>query len=179
VAACYFVVPWLLIWFYNSRDVRLTFEQRDPEPGRLASLPLPILVLSTLYLLGAVLLHVPIFFRGIFPFFGVFLFYVQGFILLDVSIWISVILAWGTLRQKGWAWWGALIFVGLLIVSIAITLLQMDYHDVLAQMRFAALEEQALQGIPVRGVHFALFIGGPIIVTWIVLLCSKKYFGPH
>jgi hypothetical protein len=177
VAAFYFIVPALLIRFYNSRDVRLTFEQRDRRLDRLAALPIPILVLSALYLLGAVLLHVPIFFRAIFPFFGLFLFDLEGFLLLDVSIWASVILAWGTLRQKRWAWWGALVCVGLMVVSTVITLLRMDIQDVLAQMRFAPLEMQSLQGIPVRGLHFALFIGGPMIVTWIVVAFSRRHFG--
>ncbi|MBN1580118.1 MAG: hypothetical protein JXA89_05405 [Anaerolineae bacterium] len=177
VAAFYFIIPWLLIRFYKSRDVQLTFGQRDPEPDRLGTIPIPVLVLSALYLLGAVLLHVPIFFRGIFPLFGLFLFDLPGFLLLDFSIWACVILAWGTLRRKSWAWWGALAGVGLMIVSTTITLLAMDYHEVLAQMRFAPLEMQALQGIPARGVYVALFVGGPMVVTWIVIVCSKRHFG--
>lgn len=176
VAAFYFAVPGLLIRFYTSRDVQMTFEQRDPRENVLRSLPIPILVLSVLYLLSAILLHVLLFFRGMFPLLGVFLFDGPGFFLLDVSIWVYVLLAWGTLRQKSWAWWGAVVYGGLMTLSTIVTMLAIDYHALLAQMRFTALEVQALQGIPVRGYHLALFIGGPMVATWVLTVCSKKHW---
>jgi len=48
LAASYFVIPGLLIRFYRSRDVRLTFEARDPRSGWIERLPVPVLVLAIL-----------------------------------------------------------------------------------------------------------------------------------
>ena len=46
LALSYFVIPALLIRFYRSRDVILTFENRDPRAYRIEKMPMPILVLE-------------------------------------------------------------------------------------------------------------------------------------
>ena len=107
LALSYLAVPGLLIRFYGSQDVQLTFETKDPKCYGIERLPIPVLVLCSLYLFYAIVLHMPIFFRGIFPFFGVFLFEMQGILLLEVSIVLLVCLIWGTLKRRTWAWWAA------------------------------------------------------------------------
>jgi len=112
LALSYFVFPGLLIRFYRSRNVRLTFESRDPRSYWIEQLPMPILVLAILYLFYLIVLHVPILFNGVFPLFGVFLFGLQGIVLLDVSIMVLACLIWGTLERKTWAWRGSLVGTG-------------------------------------------------------------------
>jgi hypothetical protein len=48
LALSYLVIPGVLIWFYRSRNVRLTFETRDPRSYWIERLPIPILVLCAL-----------------------------------------------------------------------------------------------------------------------------------
>jgi hypothetical protein len=74
----YFAAPWLLIQFYRSRDTRLTFEAHDAKPSWIDNLPQPVLVLSALLLFYVVVLHIPIFFSGLFPFFGLLLVDLEG-----------------------------------------------------------------------------------------------------
>jgi hypothetical protein len=45
----YAALPWLLIRFYQGRNVRRTLEARDARPGWLETLPMPILVRSRRY----------------------------------------------------------------------------------------------------------------------------------
>ena len=82
----YLLIPGLLIRFYRSRNVRLTFETKDPKSYWTEKLPLPVLVLCSLFLFYAIALHIPIFFNGIFPLFGVLLFDIQGILLIDILV---------------------------------------------------------------------------------------------
>jgi hypothetical protein len=173
----YLVIPGLLIRFYQSKDARLTFETRDPRSYWTERRPLPILVLCSLFLFYAVALHIPIFFHGIFPLFGVLLFGSGGILLIDVSILCLVLLTWGTLRLRAWAWWGSLAYFGLMAFSSILTLARSSLSDILAGMNFPPTEMEALQGLPFQGVHFAAFIGVPLLVTLGVIVVSKRHFG--
>lgn len=175
-ATGYLVVPWLLIRFYRSEGVRAAFEVRDPSPGWFDQQPLPILVLSFLYALYIVCLHVPLFFRDIFPFFGIFLFDLEGILGLTLSMFVLALLLWGTLRRRRWAWWGALIYLGLSIVSISITLVGANYLDLLARLRLPPAEMDKLDGLPVQAWHLALLIGLPLAMTLGTTVLAQKHF---
>jgi MFS family permease len=172
----YFVAPWLLMRFYRSRDVRLTFETRDPKPSWIDDLPQPVLVLGALLLFYIVVLHIPIFFNGIFPLFGLLLTGIEGISMIDVSIFCLAGLTWGTLKLKPWAWWGALVYVSLLTVSVIVTFSQYTLLDILARLRFPPTETEFLDGLPFHGFHLALTLGVPLLITLGLLIFSRRYF---
>jgi hypothetical protein len=172
----YPVLPVLLIRFYRSRDVQQTLQAHDPSTYRTERLPLPILVLSFLYLFYAVVLHVPIFFRGIFPVFGTFFFDMEGIALLTASILWLGFLVWGTLQQRAWAWWGATLYFLLLTVSTILTFATTTYAHLLARMQFPPTEVEILDGIPLQGFHLALFFGLPLVLTLAAILRTKPHF---
>jgi hypothetical protein len=172
----YLLVPGTLIWFYRSRDVRLTFASRDPNAHWTEALPQPVLLLGALFLFYIVVLHVPIFFSGIFPLFGLLLFDLEGIFLIDVSIVCLVGLTWGVLKLKSWAWWGALVYLSSLTLSVMLTFSRYSLADLLARMRFPPTEMEILQGLPFHGFHLALALGIPLLVTLGLLVFSKRYF---
>jgi hypothetical protein len=172
----YLLFPWLLIRFYRSRDVKMTFETRDSKPLGIAGLPVPILALGFLCLFYAIVLHVPILFNGIFPFFGTFLHGLEGIAALDVAIMCLLCLVWGTLGMRRWAWWGAVACFGLLASSSMITFSTSSLPDILAVMVFAPTEMEALQGVPIQGFHLAVFFGLPLLATLGLVVFSKQYF---
>jgi hypothetical protein len=176
LALSYPLIPALLIWFYQSRNVRLTLEATKPKPSWVDRYPVPILVLCCLLLFYIVVLHVLIFFRAIFPLFGFWLVDLPGFLLIDLSILWLAFLIWGTLRFRVWAWWGVLFYFGLLAISVILTLAGSRYSGILARLSFPPTEMQALQGLPLEGYHFAVLAGLPLLLTlgWIVY--SKRYF---
>jgi hypothetical protein len=176
LALSYLVVPGLLIWFYRSRNVRLTFEAKDPQTCWVERFPIPVLVLCSLYLFYIVVLHILILFNGIFPLFGVWLVDFQGILLLDILIACLACLTWGTFRLRTWAWWGSLIYFGLLTSSSILTLCRSSLSDILSRMKFAPTEMEALQGLPFQGWHLAAFIGIPLLLTLGLILLSKRYF---
>jgi hypothetical protein len=177
VALSYLVAPGLLIRFYQSRNVRLTFEAKDSRSYAIEGLSIPMLVLCALYLFYAVSFHVPIFFRGIFPVFGVFLYGLQGILLNDVSILLMIGLAWGTFKSHVWAWWVALTYFGLLTASSILTFLRSSYADILSGLRFPPTEIAFLDGVPLQGYHLALFFGVPLLATCCAIALSKRHFG--
>jgi hypothetical protein len=166
----------LLIWFYRSRNVRLTFETRDPKTYGVERFPIPVLVLCSLYLFYVVVLHILILFNGIFPLFGVWLVDFQGILLLDILIACLACLIWGTFRLRTWAWWGSLIYFGLLTSSSILTLCRCSLSDILSRMKFAPTEMEALQGLPFQGWLMAAFIGIPLLLTLGLIILSKRHF---
>lgn len=172
----YFAVPWVMGRFYHSRDVRRTFEAHDPNSYAVEKRPLPILVLSVLYLLYLALLHVPIFFRGLFPLFGTLLSDIQGIMALDASIACLAVLLWGTWRQHRWAWGGSLAYFGLMLLSMALTFGRASLADILTRAQFPPTEMEILQNVPLQGWHLALFIGAPLLATLGLVLFSRRFF---
>jgi hypothetical protein len=178
LALSYLVVPGVMIRFYKSRDVRLTFEARDPGSSWIEAQPMPILVLSTLYLFYTVVLHIPIFFNGLYPFFGRFLSGLQGIRLLALSMACLVLLTWGTIRRRPWAWWGSLVCFASFTLSALLTLLKSSYADILATLRFPPTEMAFLDGLPFQGYHFAALIGPPLLLTLAAIVLARRHFRP-
>ena len=173
----YLVIPGLLVRFYQSRDVRLTFETGDPQSYWIETRPMPVLVLSTLHLLYILVLHVPLLFNGIFPLFGVLVSDLPGMVLLDASILCLALLVWGLLRLRAWAWWGSLTYLGLFTTSSILTLIRSRYADILSVMDLPPTEVEFLDGVPLQGFHLAVFFGIPLLITLGVILVSRKHFG--
>ncbi len=179
LALSYLLIPGLLIRFYQGRNVRLTLENKDPKTYWIERRPIPILVVSFLLLFYVIVLHIPIFFNGIFPFFGIFLSGLGGILAITISILYLAFLIWGTLRAKIWAWWGALIYWSLMTFSSILTLLRSSYQDILALMKFPPREMEALGNVPAQGFHFAVLIGIPLLLTLGAIVVSRRCFGTN
>jgi hypothetical protein len=176
LGSSYLVFPGLLIRFYRSRNVKLTFETKDARSYWIEDLPIPILVLCSLHLFHIVVLHMLILFNGMFPVFGVFLFGFQGILLLDISIACLVCLIWGTLRLRMWAWWGSVVCLSLITFSTILTLLKSSYSTILSGLEFPPREIEFLGGLPVQGYHFAVLVGIPLLINLGLIIYSKRYF---
>jgi MFS family permease len=179
LALSYAVLPALLIRFYRSRNVRLTFKARDQDPHWIEKVPLPVLVVAAIFVFTIAVLHALILFNGMFPFFHVLFFDLTGITLIALSIIILVGLIWGLVRMKGWAWWGSLLYWVFLSFSSITALSRSTLADILSQMRFAPLEREALGGIPLHGIHLAALAGIPLLVTLGLIAYSRRYFGSH
>jgi hypothetical protein len=176
LALSYTVLPALLVRFYRSKDVRLTFETRGPSSSWLEDVPLPLLVICAVFGLTIAVLHVLILFNGAFPLFHTLIFELPGIQLIALSMLILVGLIWGLLRLRGWAWWGALVYWGYLTFSTIAALSRMTFVEILSHMKFTSLEMDALDGIPVHGAHLAVLAGIPLLVTLGLIAYSRRYF---
>lgn len=177
LAASYLLLPWLGIRWYNGRNVRRTFEARDPVRTSLDSRPLPILVICLLDLFFLVALHVPLLFGGTFPAFGTLLGGLEGTYLTDATVLVLAVLLWGTWQQRRWAWWGSAAYYGLLATTWLVTFAQTTYAELLAWLPLAPTELDALEGIPLRGYEVGLFAGLPMLACGGLVLASRRAFG--
>ena len=172
----YLVFPGLLIRFYQGRNVRRTLETKDAKTYWIEELPIPILVLSSLYLFYVIMLHILILFNGMFPVFGVFRFGLQGIVLLDISIACLVCITWGTLRRRLWAWCTSVILLGLFTFSTVLTFFRSSYSAILSGLAFPPREMEFLGGLPIQGYHFSILVGIPLFITWVIAILSKRHF---
>jgi hypothetical protein len=172
----YPILPLLLRHFYHSRDVETTFAAHDPREGWLEETPLRILVLSSLLICFGLALHVPMLFNGLFPLFTGFLSGLEGLQALGLSALLMAFLAWGVLVRKLWAWWGALMLLGFLLLSAIAAFLTTDPASIWARTHFAPLEMEMVQNMPLQGYMLALFAGGPVLITMILLATSRRFF---
>lgn len=172
------VVPWLLMRFYESRNVVQMFEMKDPRTYWTDRVPVPILVLSSLYLFYVYVISVPfpMMLNGVFPVFGVLLSGLRGRIVLGASTLPFAALAWGTLRRRMWAWWAALVCVGALLVSSTLTFPRLSYSEILETMNLPLAEVQTLQRLRFEGKHFAAFVGAPLLIIVVKIILSRKHF---
>ena len=176
MALLYPVLPLLLTRFYRSRDVCRTFESRDPKSYWTEDLPLPLLTLCMLYIFWALALHIAILLRSAFPLFGVLVTDLPGALWIDAAVLGLLCVTWGTFKRRAWAWWGALVGFGLWTLSTVWTLCSMSWLQLLRVLKFAKLEMEALDGVPLQGWHLAAFVGLPLVGTLAVILYAKPHF---
>ncbi len=174
----YLVLPAVMIRFYQSRNVRLSFEAKDPNTYRIEALPMPILVLGALGLFYIIMLHIPILFNGLFPLMGRFASGMQGIELLTLSIAVLICLTWATFSRRRWAWWGSLIYSALMTTSLLVTLVRSSWAELLQVLQFPPREVEMLDGLPFQGYHLAILIGVPLIITLGVIVWARPYFAP-
>lgn len=169
----YFVFPWLLIKFYNSPKSKEIFSIKHYWTDNISP---QLIALSILYFFYIVILHILILFKGVFPVFGIFEYGLNGIYLIDISILCLAFLIWGTLRQRLWAWWGGVIFIGLFTVSTVVTFLKTDYTNMLSILSFPPVEMEVLKSIPIQGFHLAILAGVPLFFTWVMAIQSKRHY---
>jgi glucan phosphoethanolaminetransferase (alkaline phosphatase superfamily) len=119
-------------------------------------------------------LHFPLLFGGFFPLFGRAVLGLPGVLLIDLTIVTAVILTWGIAQRRRWAWWCAIVFLGLMTVSSTVTFLAIPPQQIVAWMPFAPLEAGALSGVPMQGYHLALLVGAIPAATLVAVAISGR-----
>lgn len=172
----YPVLPIALLWFYRICGARRVFGASNAPSNWLSDTPQSVRVAASLLVLLMLVLHFPLLLGGLFPLFGQVATGLWGVLLIDVSIAATAVLAWGIARRRRWAWWGAVLFLGLLTGSSAVTFLVNRPHEIVALIPLAPLEAEAVSGIPMQGYHLALLAGIIPTVTLIAVAVSRRGF---
>jgi hypothetical protein len=122
------LVPALWTFFYGSRHVKATCEERDPMPGWTDSCPLPVLGFSLwTWLIVPFMLIFPLTGHAVVPCFGVFISGLPGalFYVVFAAVWGWA--GWWLYRSDVRGWWLILIAMGGFLVS---GLLTYAHHDI-------------------------------------------------
>jgi len=175
----YFVVPFILIRFYNSDNLIRLLESKDSSGENVQVYNQNILVLVFLYMFVIFCLHILFFFHGVFPFFGMIIHSLSGIAVIEVLIFILIGLIWGTLRQQIWSWWSAIALFLLLFFSFLLTFSSNSFEELLMVLNLPEQEMNALQGLPVNAFHILILTGIPLITIIIFTAKSRKLFIPE
>jgi len=173
----YPILPVGLLLFYRSRRVRLLFERDGSGSAALDEKPMPRLILGSLMAFFVLFLHLPLLFNGAFPLFGRYLFDFEGLLVTQLAIVILIVVAWGVFRGRPWAWWGALFYLVIIILSATVTFLVTTPTDLFAGMHLAEMEREILQNVPLQSVHLLLLFAPPLLVTMALLIAWRREFG--
>ena len=177
--ASYLLLPAIAIRFYENLDADLHFNHQDANLSWIEVIPVPILALGYVLSFFILILHTQIFFNGIFPIFGAWKTGLEGIILIDVSIISLIAILWGIMKAKKWAWWGVLVYFGVMTFSYIITFLASSWDEILSALNFPSFEMEILQGLPLKGYYFAIFAGLPFFLTIVLIVRSRPYFQSH
>jgi hypothetical protein len=138
----YVVLPGVWVLFYKSKNVKTTCEVRDPVPRWTDRCPLPVLAISVWAGFGAVsMLLVAFMYRGIMPFFGMFLTGIWG-----TAGWILLAILWGYAARAIYkleisGWW--IVLLGMCLASIS-GFLTYSRHDIGELYRLIGYPEEQI-----------------------------------
>ncbi len=172
----YPIAPAGLLYFYRRADVRAAFDSHDAIRTRLDKIPLSILVHGILLTFFVLVHHLPILFNGLVPFMGSFLVAMDGFTLSAFVILGLVLLSVGVFARRMWAWWGSILYLVFMGVSTILTLLKVNFQEMIGLVDFPAKEYAALKNVPIESVHMLIVILMPMLLALIVFIRSHRDF---
>ena len=172
----YIVIPGILVGLYSGRNVRMTFEARDPVRRWTDACPLPVLGLS-LYLIfiGLAMLFAR---SDAYPLFGHIFYGLWAKIILLLVACIDFVLAWGNYRLKIWAWWLTVITWAVFLSSTAISMTGSRFQEY--SRASGAFDERSLKLYELLLAsykpHLIILCFSLLIVQIFYLVYIKKFY---
>ena len=171
------LLPGIYTYFYSSRHVKATCEDRDPVRRWTDTCPLPVLALSLwTWLSVPMMVGMSLTGHSVQPFFGMFLTGLPGSLsyLIIAAIW--GISGWWLYRLDSRGWWLILIMLGAYLVSNLLTFTHHDFIEIYSLMGYPQTQIDQIQksGLLVGNRMVWLTALGFIPVLG-YLLCIKKY----
>lgn len=99
--------------------------------------------------------------------------YVVSFCILVLSL-----LIYGTVRLKGWAWWGSLVGLSLLSVSSALSFSRHSFYDIILMLDLPPYEMDFLdEWVLIHDYHPVGLLAAPLLIALGLTVYSRRYFG--
>lgn len=168
-AVCFVLVPAIWVFFYQSRHVKATCEERDSVPRWTDACPLPVLALCLwTWLAVPLMLIMPVAGHGVMPFFGMIISGLPGtlFCMLIAVVWGMA--GWWLYRLERRGWWLLLVGMVLFTVSTVLTYMQHDVSEMYLLMGYSPAQLDQIQ-------KMGLFTGGRMGLF--TTLCSLPFLG--
>jgi uncharacterized membrane protein SirB2 len=178
MAFIYIVIPGALVLFYGNRNVKATCEFRDPQIRWTDKCPLPVLAVSLMCGLWAVLMLNKGFYGWVMPFFGYIVSGMAGAGVALISMLLLGYIAWGTYKLNIKAWWCAVLVTIVWSISMGITYLRMNLFDFYKKMNFSDQQLEIMkQYITPHYFMMVLLFGVCFVVGFLgYLLYIRRYF---
>jgi len=142
----FLLLPAIWVFFYNSRHVKATCEQRDPVRRWTDACPLPVLAVSLWTAFGAVtMVLMGLLMPAVLPFFGMFLTGWAGKIVILVLAIFWGYCAWALYRLDLRGWWLLVAGVCVFTVSHVLTYSQQDIMEMYRLMGYPEAQMAEIQ----------------------------------
>jgi len=172
----YVVLPTLFIWFYQSRDVKITLERLDPRESWTDRCPLPVLGLSLGLALSAAVMPCMLVYRVV-PVFGVMVTGTPAAVLILGTSAMLAVLARATYKLSPAGWWGALVLSIVIPLSGLFTFLRVDVFEIYRQMGFPDEQVEMIRQFKALG-RGALCLWSALfgLVCVVYMLWIRRFF---
>jgi hypothetical protein len=178
MAVFFILLPGCLVLFYRSRHVKDTCDARDPVPRWTDASPLPVLAVTCLTTLGAVMMLVmPLTKLAMFPFFGSLLTGIPAAILMIVMalvfLWIGQ--CWYRLKVAGW--WALVAIVIVFGISNLITFSRLSLVEIYQKLEYPQEQIDLIQQQGWADSGFMMWSAAVWLVPMLgYLFWTKRYF---
>jgi len=169
------VIPAVLIKIYKSNKVKTVFKNKSEN--WIERIPQTILLVCSLNIIFILILHASTLFLYIFPLFGKFIFQRESVIYVTMAVFILAILTYGFWKKYFLAFYGLILYYGLMLISVIMTFSQYSLLDVIGLLNFPSYEQNYI--IPVSSfLNFNLtaLFGSFLVLTLLSIIYSRKYF---
>ena len=173
----YVIIPGLLVLFYSGRNVKATFEYRDPKVRWTDKCPLPVLAISLMTVGWAISMLWMGIYKWTIPFFGSILSGTAGAIVILILILLLIYTAYGTYKLDIKAWWCALLHIAGWSLSTIVTFSRVNIQDYYDKMGFSGQQLESMkQYCAILGSNMNLFLGFWAIAVIAYLIYIRRYF---
>lgn len=173
------LVPALWVLVYGSRNVKATCEARNPSPCWTDACPLPVLAVALWIAAGIPWMMLsPVLYRGVLPFFGMFLTGpagALGYLLLTV-VWATA--AWWMYRLDLRGWWMFVVTLVVYGLSNILTYQRRTMEEMYALMGMLTPQVEALKGTSFM-TWMTWMTAASTVATLLYLIALRRYFPPH
>ena len=166
-------VPLLLLRVFNGG--RITSALAEGRPGFMDRISRAVQVTVVMNAAFIILLHVDIFFNGMFPVFGRFIFLRKGIAVISAVILCLAVFSYGYALGKKWGFWGLLSTYALLLVSCVTTFARYSVHEILMLLKYSPYELREYQQVisMIKRVNFTALVASLLLVALAVLLLGR------
>ncbi len=148
---------------------------RGESPRFLDRIPRPVQVTVVINAAFVVFLHVEIFFKGIFPVFGRFIFLRNGIIVISAAILVLSVLTYGYALGRRWGFWGLLSLYAVLTASFIATFSRYSAAGILGLLEYTSYELREARPVIslARNINFGALAASLLLVALAVLLLGR------
>ncbi len=170
------IIPGLLLSFYNQKNVKKLFRNRNYSDVVIRNIPIKAYVLLLVYILYIMIFHIMLFYKGIFPFFGKFLIDFKGLLFHDLCILLMFLLIYGLIKRKFWTWLLSITFFVLMSISTITTLINYQYINIIELLDFPRVENDIFVKLSLKSSYILMAIVGILLLTIILIIKTKNYY---
>ena len=170
------IIPGLLLSFYNQKNVKELFKNRNHSDVGIRNIPINAYLLLLVFILYIMIFHIMLFYKGLFPFFGTFLIDFKGLLFHDLCILLMFLFIYGLLKRKYWTWILSITFFVLMSISTFMTLINYQYISIIELLDFPKVEKDIFIKLPLKSSYILMAIVGILLLTIILIIKTKDYY---